>query len=25
LNAGPRAGGGFEVVADLPTQEKDRQ
>ncbi|MDT5026757.1 MAG: hypothetical protein QOE61_3183 [Micromonosporaceae bacterium] len=25
LNAGPRAGGGFEVIADLPTQERDHQ
>jgi signal transduction histidine kinase len=24
LHAGPR-GGGFEVVADLPSQEEDRQ
>jgi signal transduction histidine kinase len=25
LNAGPRTGGGFEVVADLPTWERDQQ
>ena len=25
LNAGPRTGGGFEVMADLPTQDRDQQ